>query len=146
MDITALIKKMLVQYIIIYAGSMFGTLVFCSIFYPDEMFGLDYLVWMLLFSLLGDLPLLVFYSKRELTEKQWIIRQGIHILLLELVLLCAAFQMGLYEGVIQGAAFALVIIGIYVLVRFITFRGDSKLAHELNVRLQERKNKETNGE
>ncbi|NLL77963.1 MAG: DUF3021 domain-containing protein [Clostridiales bacterium] len=145
MDIRSLIKKMLMQYIIIYAGSMFGTLVFCSIFYPSDLFGLDYFVWMLLFSLLGDLPLLVFYSAKELTEKQWITRQIIHFLLLEAVLLSAAYKTGMFEGVIEGTAFVFVILAVYVLVRLITFRNDIRLAQKMNFRLQERKNKRVNG-
>ncbi|WP_342759227.1 hypothetical protein [Kineothrix sedimenti] len=108
-------------------------------FYPYEEFGLSYFVWMLVYSLMGDLTMLVFYSPKELTEKQWIVRQIVHILLLEIVLLTAAHQAGMFEGVLEGTVLVLVILAVYLLVRFIGFRKDLQLAKKLNMRIQERK-------
>ncbi|TCL59047.1 DUF3021 family protein [Kineothrix alysoides] len=145
MDLGILMKKMISLYAVIYGGSMFGTLVFCTIFYPDETFGLGYFTWMLVYALLGDLTMLVFYSRKELTEKQLLVRQTVQILLLEIVLLTAAYQAGMFQGVMEGAVLLLVILGVYMMVRFIGFRKDLQLAKQLNARLQERKKEHKNG-
>lgn len=140
-----MIKQFVRDYFIIYAGCMMGTLVFCTFFYPAVEFGLEYFRWMMLFALLGDLPVFIFYSRRELTEKQIFLRYALHMIVLEVVLLTTAYFLGCYENFGQGCFFAMIILGVYVIVRLINYHSDSKIAKSVNQRLKEIQEEENRG-
>lgn len=137
MDFSELKKMMIHDFFYIYTGSIFGTYLFCTIFYPDIEFGLDYFVWMALFSLAGDLTLLVFYSARVLTQKQFLVRSVIHFFLLEGVLMTFAGILRLYETPVEAAAFALVVSVVYAMVKLLTFKQQSREAEKINKRIRE---------
>ena len=128
---------MLYDFFYIYAGSIFGTCVFCSIFYPDATFRLSYFGWMALFSLAGDVPMLVFYSKKVLTERQFLVRMAIHFILLEAVLMTFAGILRLYESPLQAAAFFGIVLLVYLMVKFLSFQNGSREAVIINRRIQE---------
>ncbi len=135
----AFLRQFLQMYFIIYTGSMMGTFCFCIVFRPQEKLDLSYLAWMLLFSLLGDLPGLVFYSSKELSKKQWKVRQLIHLTLLETVLLIAGNVMGLYEGLWEGFCFGIIVFVVYLMVWFFSYLFDKQTADCLNQKIQERR-------
>lgn len=139
MELREFIKKLVISYPIIYGCTMMATLVFCLVFAPDAEFGLDYLGEMLLFSLAGDLPTLVFYSKKELSHREQNVRTVIHLLLLEGVLLAIARFMGLYDTITEGIFFFFIVLAVYVVVRALAFSGDVRQAKEINQALAERK-------
>ncbi|MBQ6888423.1 MAG: DUF3021 family protein [Lachnospiraceae bacterium] len=139
MDLKDFVKFLIRQYFVIYTGSMIATFCFCMAFYPEDSLPVSYPAWMLLFSLCGTLPGAVFYSKNELTKKQWYIRRVIHVVLLEAVLLVAGNILGMYEGLSGGFWFAITVLAVYVFVNFITFWMDQKTAEELNKKLKERR-------
>lgn len=140
MELRELLKRMINSYFVIYGCSMMGTLLYCLIFMPDEVYNIEYFEWMLVFSLAGDLPTMVFYSKKELTEKQWRVRLIIHFVLLEAVLLVMAKYMKMYRTFLQGAVFAGIVLLVYVLVRAVCFAGDFQTAKNINDKLKEIRN------
>ena len=137
MDFGELKKMMIHDFFYIYAGSIFGTYLFCSVFYPDAVFALSYFRWMAIFSLAGDATLLVFYSKKVLTERQFLMRTIIHFILLETVLMIFAGVLKLYESVLEAAAFFFVVLLVYIMVKFLSFKNGSKEAEAINRRIQE---------
>lgn len=139
MELGKLIKKICVSYPVIYGGSMMATLVFCLVFYPERVFGLDYLAKMLLFSLAGDLPILVFCSGKELSQQEWMVRMILHFVLLEVVLMTFGGIWGLYENFIEGIAFFLIVLLVYIGVRLIVFSDDSRQAEQMNQALLNKK-------
>lgn len=139
MELRDLIKKILVSYPAIYGGSMMATFVFCLLFSEGAVFGVDYFGQMLLFSLAGDLPLLVFYSKKELSQKEMNVRVVIHFFLLECVLMVFGGYLRLYETVFQGVFFFFIILAVYVIVVASVFCGDLRKAKQLNDALAEKK-------
>lgn len=139
MDLKSLIKNMIQHYFIICTGTVICTLLFCLLFYPDAEFSIFYFAWVLLFSLLGDLPFLVFYSRKTLNSKQWLMRSIFHFILLEAVLLFAAFQFGIYDNILQGIVFFFLIFFVYVIVRLIEYQHDSKVASKMNERIRQRR-------
>ena len=141
MELEWVLKKLFQQFPIIYMCSMMGTFVYCLIFSPDATFEISYFVLILLFSLLGTLPFFVFYSSCELTEFQMKVRYVIHFILLEIVLLIAAYTLDMYQTFMQGIAFAFIILGVYLIVRFSVFCSDQKMAESLNEKIRERKKK-----
>lgn len=139
MEFGKLIKKICVSYPVIYGGSMMATLAFCLVFYPERVFGLDYLAKMLLFSLAGDLPILVFCSSKELSQQEWMVRMILHFVLLEVVLMTFGGIWGLYETFIEGIAFFLIVFLVYIGVRLIVFSDDSRQAEQMNKALLNKK-------
>ena len=136
MELGKLIKKICVSYPVIYGGSMMA---FCLVFYPERVFGLDYLAKMLLFSLAGDLPILVFCSGKELSQQEWMVRMILHFVLLEVVLMTFGGIWGLYENFIEGIAFFLIVLLVYIGVRLIVFSDDSRQAEQMNKALLNKK-------
>lgn len=139
MELRELIKKLVISYPIIYGCSMMATFVFCLVFYPDSDFGLYYFGEMFLFALAADLPSLVFYSKRELSHKELMVRIIIHLLLLEGVLLVIGRLMGLHENITEGIVFFFIVLAVYVVVWLLVFSDDARQAKEINKALEERK-------
>lgn len=139
MDFKGFIQALIRQYFVIYTGSMIATFCFCQAFYPNEVLQTSYLVWMLLFSLCGTLPGVIFYSKRELSPRQWMVRKGIHFVLLECVLLTAGRILGMYKGVKQGFWFAIAVLVVYGFVAFISYWSEKRTAEALNEKLRERR-------
>ena len=105
MNIRTLLRTFIQHFFIIYAFSMIITPVFCMIFAIDVQFPVHYFWQMMSFSLLADMPLLIFYSSRELSRRQWIIRSIVHTLVLECALMYAGFRLGLYAGFAGGLIF-----------------------------------------
>lgn len=137
MELRELVKKMITSYFIIYGCTMMGTLFYCLIFCPNDSFELNYFGWMLMFALAGDLPSLLFYSRKELNERQWNVRFIIHFFVLESVLLIFAKYLSLYETVLEGVVFAVIILVIYIVVRAVCFASDMMVADEINERLKQ---------
>lgn len=135
----AFIRQLLQMYFVIYTGSMMGTLCFCIVFRPQVELDIFYLAWTFLFSLLADLPGLVFYSSKELSKKQWRVRQLIHLVLLETVLLIAGYVTKMYEGLLEGFCFGIVVFIVYLMVWFFSYLFDKQTANLLNQKIQERR-------
>ncbi len=137
-----LLKRLLISYPIIYGGGMMATWLCCMIYSPDSVFSLEYFGWMFVIALLGDLPCLIFYSRKELTAKQWTNRWLIHLALLEGILLIVGYYLELYEGIMQGVVFGISVLLVYVIVRVLCFTGDFFEANQINEQLKKiKKNK-----
>lgn len=139
MELRKLMKRLVINYPIIYGCSMMATFIFCMVFYSDSVFGLDYFGEMFLFALAGDLPSMVFYSKRELSHKEWMVRIIIHLLLLEGVLLVIGRLMGLYDNITEGIFFFFIVLAVCLVVWLLAFLDDARQAKEINKALEKRK-------
>jgi sensor c-di-GMP phosphodiesterase-like protein len=97
-----------------------------------------------LFALAGDIPSLVYYSRKELSHKSRCIRTVIHFLLLEVVIVTLGNILGQVSGIARSAMLALEVLLIYALVILITWLIDRKTAKNINQQLEnmraERKN------
>lgn len=137
MDIRELIRELIHGFFYIYTGSIFGTYIFCSIFDPSIKFGLEYFMFMVLFALAGDLTILIFYSGKVLSEKEFMMRTIIHFIVLEIVLLTFAGILNLYENFGQAVVFSLIILLVYSIVKLLLFTGNKREAEEINKRIRE---------
>jgi len=140
MGIIEILKKMLHNYLLIYGGSVIATWVYCMIFEPSAVFKLGYFTGMMFFAACGDLPTIVFYSRKKLTERQWVIRSRIHLLLLLAVLLTMARILKIYQTFWQGFILCILILGVYFVINLFTYRSDQKTADEINEKILEIKN------
>ena len=109
----------------------------CLLYTSALTFSLSYFPWMALFSLAGDATLLVFYSKKVLTEKQFLFRTVIHFILLEIVLMTFAGLLQLYESTLEAVAFFFIVLLVYFMVKLLSFKSGSKEAEVINQRIQE---------
>lgn len=105
-------------------------------FQPDAQFGYEVFFSPLFFAGLATLPSLVHYSSRELTLKQSLIRQLIHFLLLELVILSILYSVGQITSLAAGLALAAAIFVIDLIVNLILWINDKKTAGEINEALK----------
>lgn len=143
MNLKELIRTMIYQYPMILTGTIFAA-IGCLISKPDFMFNVWYLVQLVLFSLAANLPLVAYYSKKELTPKQFRIRMVIHFILLETVLLGVGYWIGLYDGILGGVIFFFIVMAVEVFVLFLTFLGNRKMASDINEMLKLRRSSKDN--
>ncbi len=136
MKLTDLIKKLVGDYFIIFTVIIVATTILRQIFLPDKYFALKDIFVCMVGALLGDLPTLIFYSQKELSEKEIRLRIVIHFLLLEAVLLTFGYIIGLVVGLENTIFFACQIAVIYVLVRFFRWVADSRDANSINKKLR----------
>lgn len=117
---------------------IFGILVIGAVFLtPQGTINRDYILLVMAFAALGDLPSMVFWSQSEQSEKSRRFRRIIHFVLIEAVVLVFGGLTGIASGFGDYVLFALNILVIYLLVRFITWRGDIKTADRINERLKD---------
>lgn len=109
---------------------------------PDAVFDVSFLGNMLLFSLAGTLPGLIYYSNHELSEKEWWIRTIVHFLLLNALLLPISNAIGLWTGVGGIFAFVGLILTVDVLVHVGSFGLDWVVARDINKMLKQRHHQE----
>lgn len=116
---------------------IFGILIIGAVFLtPPDTINRDYILLVMAFAALGDLPSMVFWSHSEQSEKSRRFRSIIHFLLIEAVVLVFGGLTGIASGFGEYVLFALNILVIYILVRFITWRGDVVTANRINEKLK----------
>lgn len=76
------------KFVMIYGIIMICTFFMCYFFNPTSTLPVvSFFGRIIIFTILGMLTLFVYYSKEELSQKQWWIRTLLHIVILELVFL-----------------------------------------------------------
>ena len=133
-----LMHMVLVQYIVFYTCTMLSTILFCRFGTPPlTEVPVSYLWQIALFSVCAELPCAVYYSKQELTRRQWWFRTAIHTVLVEVCLMTAGYCIGMYRGVLGGTAFFVTVLLVDLLVRLITYLSDRNTAEEINAQLKQ---------
>lgn len=100
---------------------------------PDVKFGYEVFAYPLIYGLLGSLPGLILYSRRELTIKQTIIRDVIQMIMV--VAIIVGF-MAVKSANVPGAAVKIIgvaisVVIIYVLVTFFGWLIDLRTANRM---------------
>lgn len=131
MKLMDLIRQLIRDYFII-----FGILTIGSVFLtPTNTINRDYILLVMVFAAIGDLPSIVLWSKSEQTENSRRWRMVIHFILLEIVILVFGGIIGIVSRRGEYLIFAFEIVVIYVIVRFITWKGDLVTAKKINEKL-----------
>ena len=103
----------------------------------EARFGYEAFLSPLLFGAAASLPLLVKYSRKELSLKQAIIRNIIHFILLETLLLSMLFAAGLITDISMAASLGFTIFVIDITVYLVLWISDTRTARAFNKALQE---------
>lgn len=136
MDKNEMIHTITIQYFVIYTLSMFATILFCHIDQPQiKMLSVSYLGEVAVFSFLACLPTTIYCSKSQ----NVLVKTILHTIFLEVILLTAGYQIGMYQDFLGGIFFFITIIIVDILVRLFNYINDCRMAIEINKALKSRK-------
>lgn len=138
MSIKQLLKTFCFHYFLIYGLTMMVTFFWCLASGGTSV-PLRYFWEIMIFSLVADLPLLVFWSKKELTSRQTLIRIIIHGVLLEILLPTAGWFIGMWRGVGGFFVFFVTVLVVDASIFGITYLKTSVEAGNINSALKRRK-------
>lgn len=134
-----LMHTIFVEYFVIYNLSMMCTILFCYFDQPQiKMLPVSYLGQVAVFSLLACLPTIVYCFKL----KNVIVKDILHTILLEAILLTAGYSIGMYHDLFGGCLFFVTVLVVDILVRIFNYLNDCHMANEINKALKNRKGDE----
>jgi hypothetical protein len=139
MGIRALITKIINDFFIITTGILIGMLIYGKLFDPEATFNIEQLQTIVFSGFITSVPTLIFYSKKELSKKQMLLRQGLHFILLESIIMWSAYAShGIEQGNFsQAFSIFILVFVIYMVVRVRGWLSDKKEAGKLNKRINE---------
>lgn len=133
------IKYALRDFVMAYGLAVIATLFFRWIYHVETPISLDTLWKLLLLSFTGVLPRLVYYSSHELSEKESMIRDILHKVILVVVIMVIGRFMGIWESVIDGIIVFGVLFFIDFAIRLLAYSQDASVAAKINQKLKERR-------
>ena len=134
---TYLVKKVMMSFFVSVA-CICAAMALIGLSYESEArFGYEAFLSPLLFGAAASLPLLVKYSRKELSLKQAIIRNIIHFILLEVLLISLLFAAGLITDVSMAVSLGFTIFVIDITVYLVLWISDTRTARAFNKALQD---------
>ncbi len=143
---TFFIKKIMMSFFISLTCITGAMALIGMLFEPSVRFGYEAFLSPFIFGTLGTLPMLVKYSKKELTIKQTIMRSAMHLMLLEAVILTSLYLVGLLTSIPMAISLGVSILLIDVTVNLVLWIQDSRTAKQFNEALQKLQREYTCGE
>lgn len=128
---TFIFKKMVISYFIATTCITGAMAVVGMLFEPTVRFGYEAFLSPLLFGAIATLPGLVQYSKKELSLQQTLLRDLIHLILLETLILLVLWANGMVTSGAIAFSLALAILIIDLTVHLVMWINDKKSAREL---------------
>ncbi len=133
---TELLKKLVRDYLIIFSAIMICLTLLRTFFAPDSVITVTDIYVLMICALAGDLPGLILYSPKALSEKKMRLRVVLHFLILEVVILTLAAVAGWVSGWVNITVLAVQIALIYAFVRLLVWIDDRKITDSINARLK----------
>ena len=127
------IKDNLINFFIIVTMVNIVIFICGSLFAPDQNITYSAFIVPIIDGILGSIPGLIMYSKRELTVKQMIIREVIQFFMVEIIILLFSFGFSGFriENLNMMAIVALSVAAVYISVWVIRFFLDSRKAKKM---------------
>ncbi len=131
------IKNNLMSFFIIVTLVNIAIFVCGIVLAPDEKLGYTAFIVPVIDGLLGVIPGLVMYSKRELTVKQMIVRDIIQLLSIELIIILFSFGFSGFTNVDVPKFLAIVLsvafvyVGVVVIMYLLDFKTAKKMTDDL---------------
>ena len=128
------LKSALKMYFIIVTLINAAIFILGKTFRPNDQFGYEVLLSPLIYAAISLIPMLCMYSKKELTLKQYIFRELLQLIAIEVILIGLGLGTECLdpENLALTASFALSVLVIFVLVLLISWLLDLKVAKEIN--------------
>lgn len=133
---TFFVKKIMMSFFVSVACICTAMALIGVIFEPDTRFGYEAFLSPLIFGAVASLPSLVTYSKNELTLKQTAIRNIIHFILLEAVILSVLYFGGMLTSISMVVSLGVSIFMIDLAVNLVLWINDKRTAKEFNTALK----------
>ena len=133
------------RFVMIYGIIMICTFFMCLFFNPtSELPVVSFFGRIIVFTFLGMVTLLAYYSKEELTKRQWWIRTVLHFGILEAVYLPLAHRWGFWYGKLDAVIYASFILFAKIMWHLIDYGISVKTASEINEKLRKRRLEQVN--
>lgn len=132
MSFTEFSKKLLMNYFIIVTGITVAIAMLGMNLYPEETLRYDAFFSPLIFGAVATLPYFVFYSRKELTFRQMLIRKILHFLLLEITQISLGYLSGLLKNLKMMVMLFVAVFAVYLFKLVINWLMDSKTAMDIN--------------
>ncbi len=133
---TFLVKKVMMSFFVSTACITVAMALVGMVFEPTTRFGYEAFFSPLIFGVLATLPMLVKFSRREISLTEALIRECVHLLLLEAVILTSLAWAGLLNTASMALALGLSILIIDITVHLVLWMQDLRSAKEFNGALQ----------
>lgn len=128
------------RFVQIYGIIMICTFFMCLLFNPtSELPVVSFFGRIIIFTLLGMMTLLVYYSKEELTQREWWIRTVLHFVILEAVYLPLAHHWEFWYGKLDAVIYASFILVAKILWHLIDYGISAKTASQINEKIRKRR-------
>lgn len=127
-----LIKEFIRDYFVIFGVLIIGSIIFT----PSDTINRDYVLLAMGFAAIGNLPSIMFWSKVELSESSRRLRSIIHFILVLSLMLTFGVITGIVSEFAECFIFAIEIIIVYGVVKFIVYQGDISTATTINKKLK----------
>lgn len=137
---------MLTEFIVILSGTTICAAIYCSVFYPDTILGVNFLWEVIALAFLTTLPHLIFCSKSELSKRQLMVRQALHLILVVALIVFLAYVWNWVEfgSIIEPLAFIILVLLSYTGIALFVYHKEKKLANLLNEKLRRFKERKEN--
>lgn len=133
---TFLIKKIMMSFFVSVTFICSIMAVLGMIYETNVIFGYEAFWSPLIFGAIASLPILVKYSKNELSFKEALIRNIIHFILLEATILSTLYYLGLISSLSKLLSLGVSIGLINLTVQLVLWINDSRSSREFNVALK----------
>jgi len=133
---TFFVKKVMISFYITVTFITLAMAIVGLIFEPETRLGYEAFLSPLLFGAIATFPKLITYSKEELSVKQTLLRNVIHFLLLEVLILGSLYFAEILTSSSMTVSLAVTVLIIYVAVSVIMWINDKKTAVQINQALK----------
>ncbi|MDF2822359.1 MAG: hypothetical protein K0R15_2807 [Clostridiales bacterium] len=137
---TFFIKKVMMSFFVSITCISAAMAVIGMIFEPNTRFGYEVFLSPFFFGALASLPLLVKYSKKELSFKQTVIRNVIHFVLLEVGIMSFLYFGEMLTSISKAISLGVSIFIIDLTVYLVLWMNDERTAKEFNNALKRLQN------
>lgn len=128
------------RFVMIYGIIMICTFFMCLLFNPtSELPVVTFFGRIIVFTFLGMATLIVYYSKEELTQRQWWCRTLLHIVILEAVYLPLAHHWEFWYGKVDAIIYASFILFAKLLWQLIDYGIAVRTAEDINEKIRKRR-------
>lgn len=133
------IKEMLQIFFVINTGITMGAATFITFLQKDAKLGVEILWQIIIVSLIAAFASIILHSKNELSKKGILIREVIHYIAINIVVLGCAYLFNWIESgdIFKVLSLIVCIFLVYIFVWIATYANDTKTAKRLNQKIEE---------
>lgn len=136
------LKECAMQFFIITTCVNVATALIGPVLHPQMTFGFYVFYSPVLSGILGTIPSIILYSKKELNLRQTIVRKVVHLIVLEALLTGLAWLNGNLSSVFTTLLFVFMVFMVYLAVNLISWALGSREAKHINAGLKALQNRE----